>query len=161
MVDTIIPVILSISSIVAALIGAFISVRSIKERRKIEEQLFDKIIDQQVKKIKNKNKNELENKLVDIESLLKKKMDALNKMQMDLEVAMSENKLDFDKAKYLRNTMYNEYLLEINDALKGFDSKNKRLISDALNQGSEIGKIRYLERITKEALEKTGCGTPS
>lgn len=158
MIDTIIPVILSISSIVAAFIGVFLSVRSIKERRKIEEQLFNKIIDQQIKKIKNKHRKDLESKFTEIEAVLKRRVDILNKIQIDLE-SISENTLDFDKAKYLRNTMYDKYLLEINEAMKDINSKNKRLISDALNQGSEIGKIRYLERITKEALEKTGCGT--
>lgn len=154
MVDTILPLILSISSLVAAFIGAFISVRSVKKRREIEVQLFNEIIDQQIKQTKNKHKKDLENSLVEIENELKRRVYILNKMQMDLE-AVSENKLAFDKSKYLRNVKYDKYLLEINEAIKNIDSKNKYLLNNALNQGSEIGKVRYLERIIKEALEKT------
>ncbi|HFL8946316.1 TPA: hypothetical protein ACG5T9_004413, partial [Escherichia coli] len=58
-------------------------------------------------------------------------------------------------AKYLRNVKYGEYLLEINEAVNNIDNKNKHLLNNALNQSSEIGKVRYLGRITKEALEKT------
>ncbi|EGO7524766.1 TPA: hypothetical protein ACP6W3_004856 [Escherichia coli] len=154
MVDTILPVILSISSLVAVFIGAFISVRSVKKRREIEVQLFNEIINQQIKQTKNKRKKALENSIIEIENELKRRVDILNKMQMDLE-AVSENKRDFDKSKYLRNVKYDKYLLEINEAMKNIDSKNRRLLDSALNQGSEIGKVRYLEKITKEALEKT------
>ncbi len=154
MVDTILPVILSISSLVAAFIGAFISVRSVKKRREIETQLFKEIINQQIKKTKNKHNKDLENSIIEIANELKRRVDILNKIQMDLE-AVSENKLDFDKSKYLRNIKYDKYLLEINEVIKNIDSKNKYLLKSALNQGSEIGKVRYLERITKEALEKT------
>lgn len=154
MIDTILPAILSISSLVAAFIGAFISIRSVRKRREIEVKLFNEIIDQQVKKNTNKNKKDIENSFVEVENELKIRVDILNKIQMDLE-KISENKRDFDKSKYIRHVKYDKYLLEINEAIEKIDSKNRHLLSNALNQGSEIGKVRYLEKITKEALEKT------
>ncbi|WP_411633876.1 hypothetical protein [Escherichia coli] len=161
MIDTIIPVILSILpailsifSLVAVFIGALVSIRSVKKRREIEVQLFNEIINQQIKQTKSNRKKELENSVNEIENELKRRVDILNKMQKDLE-AVSENKYYFDKAKFLRNVKYGEYLLEINEAVNNIDNKNKHLLNNALNQSSEIGKVRYLGRITKEALEKT------
>lgn len=153
MIDTILPVILSISSLVAVFIGAFISIRSVKKRREIEVKLSKKLIDQQIKLMNNKHNKNRQKKVHEIESELKRKIDILNKMQMDLEAA-SEYRHSFDKAKYVRNAKYEKYLLEINEAIKNIDSKNKYLLNDALNQDSEIGKVRYLERITKAALSK-------
>lgn len=152
MIDTILPAILSISSSVAAFIGVLISIRSVKKRREIEVKLFNEIIDQQIKK--NKNKKDIENRFTEVENELKIRVEILNKIQMDLE-KISESKRDFDKSKYIRHVKYDKYLLEINEAIEKIDSKNSYLLSNALNQGSEIGKVRYLEKITKEALEKT------
>ncbi|HFL8809491.1 TPA: hypothetical protein ACG5TY_005231, partial [Escherichia coli] len=60
MIDTIIPVILSILpailsifSLVAVSIGALVSIRSVKKRREIEVQLFNEIINQQIKQTKS------------------------------------------------------------------------------------------------------------
>ncbi|WP_174871212.1 hypothetical protein [Pectobacterium polaris] len=153
MIDAILPVILSICSLTAAFTGAFISIKSIQSRRKIERQLSKKIRDIQIKKNKIKYRKDLENSLIEIESELKRRVELLNKMQMDLE-GVSSQKLAFDKAKYLRNSMYEKYLLEVSEVIKNIDNKNKHLLNNALNQGSELGKVRYLEKITKEALEK-------
>ncbi len=153
MIDTILPVILSISSLVAVFIGAFISIRSVKKRREIEIKLSKKLLDQQIKHMNDKYHKDLQKRVHEIESELKRKIDILNKMQMDLE-AVSEHRHSFDKAKHVRNAKYEKYLLEINEAVKNIDSKNKYLLNSALNQESEIGKVRYLERITKAALSK-------
>ncbi|EPW0601412.1 hypothetical protein WJ439_25200 [Klebsiella pneumoniae] len=153
MIDTILPVILSASSLVAVFIGAFISIRSVKKRRDIEVKLSKKLLDQQIKHMNNKYHKDLKKSIHEIESEFKRKIDILNKMQMDLEAA-SEHRRSFDKAKYVRNAMYEKYLLEINEAVNNIDSENKHLLNNALNQESEIGKVRYLERITKAALSK-------
>ncbi|WP_233985940.1 hypothetical protein [Pectobacterium versatile] len=150
MIDTILPVILSISSLVAVFTGVFISIRSVKKRREIEFKLSKELIEQ---KMKSMNNDDTQKRILEIENELKRTIDILNKMQIDLEEA-SEHRHFFDKAKYVRNTKYEKYLLEINEAMKKIDSKNKHLLKNALNQESNIGKIRYLERLTKEVLLK-------
>jgi len=157
MIEELLPVFLSTASCIAMFLGALMAVRTVKKRKDAESALAIKLVEIHKRNSKESNSSitadGMDLELEKINKEISETIILLSKVESDLVSFKYRQKVKVNNAKRLRDNKYAKFLEEVNEALVVIDKKDKKMLLSALKQESELGKIRFLEKITKEALE--------